>query len=96
MTPLEVLRSRWQSAAEALCAHHALNPSLLGVVVSELLPEATGTTAEGGGVGVGVSGGGVGGGEGVQQQQQLPAGVQHFRQVQDWVVTTAAQAHRMV
>jgi hypothetical protein len=33
--PLEVLRVRWQTAAEALCAARGYNPSLLGVVVSE-------------------------------------------------------------
>lgn len=75
-TRLEALRSRWQSAAEALCSHQGLNPSLLGVVVSEVLghTDASGPAAV----------------------EQLPAGVQHFRQVQDWVVTTAAQAHRLV
>lgn len=67
-TPLESLRARWQSAAEALCAQHGLNPSLLGVVVSEV----------------------------VDTEGELPAGVQHFKQVQDWVVTNAGQAHRMV
>lgn len=38
-TPLETLRSRWQSAAEAFCAQRGLTPSLLGVVVSELQHE---------------------------------------------------------
>lgn len=38
-TPLEALRSRWQSAAEAFCAERGLTPSLLGVVVSELQHE---------------------------------------------------------
>lgn len=69
-SPLEYLRGRWQSAAEALCAQQGLNPSLLGVIVSEVV--------EAEGVG------------------ELPAGVQHFRQVQDWVATTSTQAHRMV
>jgi len=68
-SPLESLRGRWQSAAEALCAQQGLNPSLLGVIVSEVV-EAEGV--------------------------ELPAGVQHFRQVQDWVATTSTQAHRMV
>jgi hypothetical protein len=67
-TPLEALRARWQSAAEALCAQQGLNPSLLGVVVSEV----------------------------VEGEADLPAGVQQFRQVQDWVATTAAQSHRTV
>jgi hypothetical protein len=67
-TPLEVLRARWQSAAEALCSQQGLNPSLLGVVVSEV----------------------------VEGEADLPAGVQQFRQVQDWVAAAAAQAHRTV
>eukprot|EP00878_Enallax_costatus_P000521 GHUV01000616.1.p1 GENE.GHUV01000616.1~~GHUV01000616.1.p1 ORF type:complete len:437 (+),score=146.12 GHUV01000616.1:1904-3214(+) len=66
-TPLEVLRSRWQSAAEAFCAERGLTPSLLGVVVSELQ----------------------------YQDEELPAGVHKFKQVQEWVVSTANHSHRM-
>lgn len=69
-TPLETLRARWQSAAEALCAQHGLNLSLLGVLATEIV-QADGAA-------------------------ELPTGVQHFSQVQDWVATTAAQAQRKV
>lgn len=69
-TSLESLRSSWQSVAEILCEQHGLNPSLLGIVVTELVqPDGA---------------------------ADLPAGVQHFSQVQDWVVTTATQSLRMV
>jgi hypothetical protein len=69
-SPLESVRARWQSAAETLCAQQGLNPSLLGVVVSEVLqPEG---------------------------YSELPAGVQHLRQVQDWVLTASTQSHRVV
>jgi hypothetical protein len=73
-TPLEALRSSWQAAAEALCAARGLPPSLLGVVVSDVV--ADGGETNGGG------------------PELLPAGVHHYRQVQDWVTTTAAQAQR--
>jgi hypothetical protein len=66
-TPLETLRTQWQSAAEVFCAQRGLAPSLLGVVVSELQYEG----------------------------EELPAGVHKYKQVQEWIISTANHAHRM-
>lgn len=76
-SPLESLRARWQGAAEALCSSRGLSPSLLGVVVSDVLADA-------------------GGGNGGASAAELPPGVHQFRQVQEWLASTAAQAQRSV